>query len=131
MACLQSWIFLVKILRTADTHMMNIQIFRLALSLHCSSEGCTWSKILNTNRLNTVYLQGDEVQVGTDYHNGGYSQNGRNLGDSPTARALRGNFSSQRSPLHLAKDFFLGFLFLLRVKRPHTNENLSGVPASK
>ena len=44
------------------------------------------------------------------------------LGDSP----LRGNFSSQRSLPHLAKHFFLGFLFLLRAKKPHTNENLSG-----
>ena len=48
------------------------------------------------------------------------------LGDSPTGRALRGNFSSQRSLPHLAKHFFLGFLFLLRAKKPHTNENLSG-----
>ena len=48
------------------------------------------------------------------------------LGDSPTARALRGNFSSQRSLPHLAKHFFLGFLFLLRTKKPHTNENLFG-----
>ena len=29
------------------------------------------------------------------------------LGDSPTVRALRGNFSSQRSLPHLAKHFFL------------------------
>ena len=48
------------------------------------------------------------------------------LGDSPIARALRGNFSSQRSLSHLAKHFSLGFLFLLRAKKPHTNENLSG-----
>ena len=48
------------------------------------------------------------------------------LGDSPTARALRGNFSSQRSLPHLAKRFSLGFLFLLWVNKPHTNENLSG-----
>ena len=48
------------------------------------------------------------------------------LGDFPTARALRGNFSSQRSSPHLAKHFSLGFLFLLRAKKPHTNENLSG-----
>ena len=48
------------------------------------------------------------------------------LGDSPAARALRGNFSSQRSLPHLAKHFSLGFLFLLRAKKPHTNENLSG-----
>ena len=48
------------------------------------------------------------------------------LGDSPIARALRGNFSSQRSLPHLAKHFSLGFLFLLRAKKPHTNENLSG-----
>ena len=48
------------------------------------------------------------------------------LGDSPTARVLRGNFSSQRSLPHLAKHFFLSFLFLLRAKKPHTNENLSG-----
>ena len=54
------------------------------------------------------------------------------LGDSPTARVLRGNFSSQRSLPHLAKHFFLGFLFLLRAKKPHTNENLSGsTPASR
>ena len=50
-----------------------------------------------------------------------------NLGDSPTARALRGNFSGQRSLPHLAKHFSLGFLFLLRAKKPHTNENLSGL----
>ena len=48
------------------------------------------------------------------------------LGDSPTARALRGNFSSQRSLPHQAKHVSLGFLFLLRVNKPHTNENLSG-----
>ena len=48
------------------------------------------------------------------------------LGNSPTARVLRGNFSSQRSLPHLAKHFFLGFLFLLLAKKPHTNENLSG-----
>ena len=48
------------------------------------------------------------------------------LGDSPTARVLRGNFSSQRSLPHLAKHFFLGFLFLLRAKKPQTKENLSG-----
>ena len=35
------------------------------------------------------------------------------LGDSPSARALRGNFSSQRSLPYLAKPFFLVFLFLL------------------
>ena len=39
------------------------------------------------------------------------------LGDSPAARALRGNFSSQRSLPHLAKHFFFGFLFLLRAKK--------------
>ena len=39
------------------------------------------------------------------------------LGDSPTARALRGNFSSQRSLPHLAKHFSLGFLLLLRGKK--------------
>ena len=48
------------------------------------------------------------------------------LGDSPIARALRGNFSSQRSLPHLAKHFSLGFLFLLRAKKPQTNKNLSG-----
>ena len=48
------------------------------------------------------------------------------LGDSPTGRALQDNFSSQRSLPHLAKHFFLGFLFILRAKKPHTNENLSG-----
>ena len=48
------------------------------------------------------------------------------LGDSPAARSLRGNFSSQRSLPHLAKHFSLGFLFLLRAQKPHTNENLSG-----
>ena len=48
------------------------------------------------------------------------------LGDSPIARALRGNFSSQRSLPHLAKHFSLCFLFLLRAKKPHANENLSG-----
>ena len=48
------------------------------------------------------------------------------LGDSPTARALRGNFSSQRSLPHLAENFFLDFLVLLRAKRPHTNKNLFG-----
>ena len=58
--------------------------------------------------------------------NGGYSQNGRNLGDSPIARALQGNFSSQRSLPHIAKHFSLGFLSLLRAKKPRTNENLSG-----
>ena len=59
--------------------------------------------------------------------NGGYSQNGRSLGDSPTARALRCNFSSQRSLPHLAKHFFLGYLFLFLAKKPHTNENFSGL----
>ena len=54
------------------------------------------------------------------------------LGDSPTARALRGNFSSQRSLLHLAKHFSLGFLLLLRAKKPRTNKNLSGsIPPSR
>ena len=48
------------------------------------------------------------------------------LGDSPTARALRGNFSSQPSLPHLAKHFFLSFLFLLRAKKPNTNKILSG-----
>ena len=54
------------------------------------------------------------------------------LGDSPTARALRGNFSSQRSLQHLAKHFSLGFLLLLRAKKPRTNKNLSGsIPSSR
>ena len=48
------------------------------------------------------------------------------LGDSPTARVLRGNFPSQRSLPHLAKHFFLGFLFLFLAKKPQTKENLSG-----
>ena len=47
------------------------------------------------------------------------------LGYSPTARATRGNFSSQRGLPHLAKHFFLGFLFLLRAKQNHTNQHLS------
>ena len=49
--------------------------------------------------------------------NGGYSQKGHNLGDSPTARALQGNLSTQRSLPHLAKHFFPGFLFLLWAKK--------------
>ena len=54
------------------------------------------------------------------------------LGDSPTARAVRGNFSSQRSLPHLAKHFSLGFLFLLRAKKPRTNKTLSGsIPPSR
>ena len=54
------------------------------------------------------------------------------LGESPTARVLRGNFSSQRCLPPIAKHFFLGFLFLLRAKKPHTNENLSGsTPSSR
>ena len=54
------------------------------------------------------------------------------LGDSPTARALRGNFSSQRSLPHLAKHFSLGFLLLLRAKKPRTNKNLScSIPPSR
>ena len=48
------------------------------------------------------------------------------FGDSPTARALRGNFFSQRSLSHLAKHFSLGFLFLLRTKTPPTNDYRSG-----
>ena len=48
------------------------------------------------------------------------------LGDSPCARPLRGNFSSQSSLLHLAKHSFLGFLFLLRAKKHHANQNLFG-----
>ena len=48
------------------------------------------------------------------------------LGDSPAARALRGNFYGQPGLPHLAKHFFPGFLVLLPVKKPHTNENLSG-----
>ena len=36
------------------------------------------------------------------------------------------NFSVQRSLQHLLKHFFLGFLFLLRAKRHHTNQNLFG-----
>ena len=48
------------------------------------------------------------------------------LGDSPTARALRmwGNFPSHRSLPHLAKHFYLGFLFLLWAKKHHTNQSL-------
>ena len=41
------------------------------------------------------------------------------LGDSPSARPLRGNFSSLRCLPHLAKYFFLGFLFLLRAEKNH------------
>ena len=48
------------------------------------------------------------------------------LGDSPSARPLRGNFSSQRSLPHLAKHSFLGFLFLLGAKKHHANQNLFG-----
>ena len=48
------------------------------------------------------------------------------LGDSPTTRALQGNFSSHCSLPQLAKHFFLRFLFLLWAKKPHTNENRSG-----
>ena len=48
------------------------------------------------------------------------------LGDSPAARALRGNFYGQPGLPHLAKHFFPGFLVLLPVKKPHTNEILSG-----
>ena len=49
------------------------------------------------------------------------------LGDFPAARALRGNFYGQPGLPHLAKHFFPGFLVLLPVKKPHTNENLSGL----
>ena len=48
------------------------------------------------------------------------------LEDSPAAMALRGNFYGQPGLPHLAKHFFPGFLVLLPVKKPHTNENLSG-----
>ena len=48
------------------------------------------------------------------------------LGDSPAARALRGNFYRQPGLPHLAKHFFPGFLVLLPVKKPHNNEYLSG-----
>ena len=54
--------------------------------------------------------------------NGGYSQNGSNLRGSPYHKALRGDYSSQRNLLHLAKHFFLGFLFLLRANKPRTNK---------
>ena len=49
--------------------------------------------------------------------NGGYIQNGRNLGDPPTVRTLRGNFSTQCSLPHQAKHFFLGFLFVLQANK--------------
>ena len=39
-----------------------------------------------------------------------------NLGGFPFREAPRGNFSSQRNLPHLAKHFFLAFLFLLRAK---------------
>ena len=48
------------------------------------------------------------------------------LGDSPTLRALRGNrkgFSSQRSLPHLAKHFFLCFLFLLQEKASYQRKS--------
>ena len=48
------------------------------------------------------------------------------LENSPTARALRGNFSRQRSLPHLAKHFFHGFLCQFREKKHHSNENLLG-----
>ena len=47
-------------------------------------------------------------------------------GDTRTARALRGTYSSQPGHPNLAKHFFLGFLFPLRAKEPNTNKNLSG-----
>ena len=48
------------------------------------------------------------------------------FGDSPTTITLRGSFSSQRSLPHLAKHFFLGFLFLSQAKRTHINDNILG-----
>ena len=39
------------------------------------------------------------------------------LGDSPAARALRGNFYGQPGLPHLAKHFFPGFLVLLPGKK--------------
>ena len=53
------------------------------------------------------------------------------LGDSPAMRALRGNFYGQPGLPHLAKHFFPGFLVLLPVRKPHTNENLSGSTPSR
>ena len=44
------------------------------------------------------------------------------LGDTPTARALRGTSSSQPCLPHLAKHFFLGFLFPFWAKEPNTNK---------
>ena len=38
------------------------------------------------------------------------------LGDYPTVRALRGNFSTHLSLPRLAKHFFFGFLFLFWAK---------------
>ena len=42
-----------------------------------------------------------------------------------------GNFSSQGILPHLTKHFFLGFLFLLWAKKPHTNEKRFGSPPSR
>ena len=67
-----------------------------------------------------------DVPSQLDWAMGAIHKMAATLGDSPTARVLRGNFSSQRSLPHLAKHFFFGFLFLLRAKKPHTNKNLSG-----
>ena len=86
----------------------------------------------------TLYLHGParilvlECQYTLNGAMGAIHKMAATLGDSPTARALRGNFSSQRSLPHLAKHFSLGFLFLLWAKKPRTNKNLSGsIPPSR
>ena len=62
----------------------------------------------------------------------GYSQNGRNLGDSPTVIALRGNFSSQRSLPHLAKHALLSWfsLPLAGKKASYQRKSLLDIPFS-
>ena len=55
------------------------------------------------------------------------------LGDSPYREGPAGQLLQSAGSLpHLAKHFSLGFLFLLRAKKPHTNKNLSGlIPPSR
>ena len=80
--------------------------------------GKVWKKSLQSLRAELQSLRAESM--------GAIHKMAATLGDSPTARSLPGNFSSQRSLPHLAEHFFLDFLVLLRAKRPHTNENLFG-----
>ena len=70
--------------------------------------------------------RGPRSQIKSGREMGAIHKMAATLGDSPTARALRGTFSCQPGLPHLGKHFFLGFLFPLRAKEPNTNKKFSG-----